>query len=159
MRRILVILFALVAFLPVFAGKKADKQTMVWKYEVDQDARKLKDGKSIQFKVWAIGKKEATIINQAPKNAVHAILFKQVGNFPPLAGTESVDEQFLNEFFRDGGEYMRFVTLSNNGAIAPGDKQKVKGGLKIGVKVIVNQTDLRKYLESKGVIRKMNSLF
>ena len=58
-----------------------------------------------------------------------------------------------------GGEYMRFVQLANNGAVAPSDKIKLQKEFKIGVKVTVNRADLRKYLEEHGIIKSMNSIF
>ena len=52
-----------------------------------------------------------------------------------------------------------FVQFANNGAIAPSDKIKLQKEYKIGVKVTVNRSDLRKYLEEHGIIKSMNSLF
>lgn len=162
MKRFLVILFSLLCFLPAFAGKKADKQTLVWRYEVQDLGKVAKDGKSVIFKVWSYDKKENIAIMQASKNAVHAVIFKQIGNYPALAGTENVEtqfEDFFKNFFANGGEYMRFVQLSNNGAIASSDKIKLKNEFKIGVRVTVNRADLRKYLEQNGILQQMNSIF
>ena len=166
MKKILLVILAIIAFLPTYAGKKAStkatEQTLVWRYEVQDIGKVAKDGKSIIFKVWSYAKKDDVAVMQASKNAVHACIFKQIGYQPALAGTASVEvthADFLRSFFADGGEYMRFVKLANNGAVAPTDKIKLKNEYKVGVVVTVNRTDLRKYLEEKGVLQSMNSIF
>lgn len=55
---------------------------------------------------------------------------------------------------------MRFVTLTNNGAIAAGDIMKVgKKEYKVGVVVTVQYNDLRKYLEEKGIVKRLDAGF
>ena len=160
--RLIACALMLIAFLPANAGKKADKETLVWRYEVQDLNIVAKNGKDVIFKIWSYSKKENTALMQAGKNAVHAVIFKQIGYNPALVGTESVEleyEAFFRSFFADGGEYMRFVQFANNGAIAPNDKIKLQKEYKIGVKVTVNRSDLRKYLEEHGIIKSMNSLF
>jgi len=162
MKKTLVLLLSIISFLPVFAGKKVDKETLVWRYEVQDLNKVAKNGKDVIFKIWSYAKKENTATMQAGKNAVHAVIFKQIGYNPALAGTESVEteyEEFFKNFFADGGEYMRFVQLANNGAIAPTDKIKLEKEYKIGVIVTVNRADLRKYLEEKGILQSMKSIF
>ena len=89
MKKIVLVILAILAFLPTFAGKKASKkateQTLVWRYEVQDIGKVAKDGKSIIFKVWSYAKKDNVAIMQASKNAVHACIFKQIGYYPPLA--------------------------------------------------------------------------
>lgn len=167
MKKMLLLLITIIVFLPLYAGKKADskkatKETLVWRYEVQDINKVAKDKKSVIFKVWSYAKKDHIALMQAGKNAVHACIFKQIGYNPPLTGTESIEEEhkdFFKDFFKDGGEYMRFVQLANNGAIAPTDRIKLKNEFKIGVIVSVNRADLRKYLEEKGILKSMNSIF
>ena len=167
MKKYLLIFLSIIAFLPTFAGKKADsrkatKETLVWRYEVQDINKVAKDKKSVIFKIWSYAKKDNVALMQAGKNAVHACIFKQIGYYPALVGTESIEteyKEFFKAFFADGGEYMRFVQLANNGAIAPSDRIKLKQEFKVGVIVTVNRVDLRKYLEQKGIIQAMNSMF
>lgn len=162
MKRILVAILSLMILLPAFAGKKADKETETWRYEVQALGITAKNGKDVIFKVWSYGKKSNTAIMQASKNAVHAVIFKQIGYNPALIASASLSadqEEFFKLFFQDGGEYMRFVTLANNGAVAPADNIKLDKEYKVGVKVTVNRADLRKYLEEHGIIESMNSIF
>ncbi len=162
MKRFLITFLSLIILLPVFASKKADKETLQWRYEVQDLNITAKDGKSVIFKIWSYGKKENVALMQASKNAVHAVMFKQIGYNPGLMGTQALtadQEKFIKDFFQDGGEYMRFVQLANNGAVAPTDKIKLKKEYKIGIKVTVNRADLRKYLEEQKLIQAMNAIF
>lgn len=162
MKRLSLILLSMLFLLPAFAGKKDDKATLSWKYEVQDLGVVAKDGRSVIFKIWSYGKNEKKATLQAGKNAVHAVMFKQIGYNPALAGTSSIETEyasFMKTFFADGGEYMRFVTFANNGAIAAGDKVKVGNEMKVGMRVTVDRASLRQYLEEKGVLKSMNSMF
>lgn len=167
MKKYLILFLSIIAFLPTYAGKKANskkatKETLGWRYEVQDINKVAKDKKVVIFKVWSYAKKDNVALMQAGKNAVHACIFKQIGYYPPLVGAESIENEhneFFKKFFADGGEYMRFVQLANNGAVAPTDKIKLKNEFKIGVVVTVNRTDLRKYLEQQGILQAMNSIF
>ncbi len=162
MKKVLFAALAAMFILPAFANKKMDKETMTWRYEVQDLGKVAKDGKSDIFKIWTYAKKDNQALNQAGKNAVHAVIFKQIGYKPALAGTSNLEIDHadeLKEFFKDGGEYRRFVQFINNGAVAPADKIQLKKEWKIGVTVSVNRADLRKYLEQKGWLQSLNSLF
>lgn len=164
MKNIFVILLSLAIIVPLSSysqKKKANKDTEQWRYETEDLGVTGQQGTCV-FKVWTYSKKENIAITQASKNAVHAALFKGYGNNKPLIRDASImesREDFFDEFFKDGGDYQRFVQLSNNGAISAGDRISVGKEYKIGVKVIVRKDDLRKYLEEKGIIRAMNSMF
>ena len=162
MRRFLFVLLAGLLTIPVFSSKKTDKEMILWEYEVQDLGQVSKDGKSVIFKIWTYSKKPSITMTQASKNAVHAVIFKQIGYNPALATTPDLEfshKDFFDEFFKDGGAYRLYVQFANNGAIAPGDNIKMEKGYKIGIKVFVNRADLRKYLEDKGVIKSMNSMF
>ena len=164
MKNIFVILLAIIIIVPISAfsqKNKANKETEQWRYETEDLGVIGQQGTSV-FKVWTYSKKETIAITQASKNAVHAILFKGYGSNKPLVRDASImesREDFFKDFFRDGGDFQRFVQLSNNGAISAGDRVKVGKEYKIGLKVIVRKDDLRKYLEEKGIIKAMNSMF
>ena len=69
---------------------------------------------------------------------------------------EEANKDFFDDFFRDGGDYMRFVVLSNSGMA---DVIKYGKEYKVGLTVTVNTPALRKYLEQKGVIAALNKGF
>jgi|TARA_B110000483_G_scaffold189133_1_gene224312 hypothetical protein len=148
--------------------KKADKQTVAWRYELEAVQTGTKG--TYQIKVWSYSKNVETAIEQAKKNAVHGIIFKgfpnkgRVQGQKPLARNASLyeeKEEFFQEFFKTaGGDYMKFISLANNGQIAAGDRIKIsKKEYKIGVIISVNVAELRKHLESKNIIKGLSGGF
>jgi hypothetical protein len=146
--------------------KKADKETAAWRYEIEAVGTGTQG--TYQIKVWSYSKKPETAIEQAKKNAVHGIIFKgfpdkdRVKGQKALAQSPNLEqekEDFFKDFFADGGKYHKFVTLTNNGAIAPGDRINMGKEYKIGVVVSVNVSALRKDLEDAGIIKGLGSGF
>lgn len=150
------------------AEKAADYDTSIWRYEVSQLSL-AKQG-TAQLAVWSYSKTPSVAAAQACKNAVHAIIYKGVpagGNgssaiapFVDIVNISAESKSFLNNFFRDGGEYMGYVSVSGNGIAGQTSVMKVsKTEYKVGTTVIVNTTLLRQALEKAGVIRGLNSAF
>jgi hypothetical protein len=148
------------------AGKKADKDTRRWRYEIEA----VSEGKEGTYvvKVWSYSKKPKVAVEQAKKNAIHGVIFQgvigsgRVSGQPPLTSDPGVEMQhsdFFNVFFKDGGEYMKYVSMSNDGSVSPGDRQKVDKEYKIGVLVSVRKDLLRRDLEKAGVIKGLSSGF
>ncbi len=147
--------------------KKADKDTESWRYEIEA----VKEGtmNTYLIKVWSYSNYPEVAIEQAKKNAVHGIIFRGISGAagvqskPPLTSDTNLEQEkasFFEAFFSEGGKYMKFVNLSNDGAVAAGDRLKIdKNTYKIGVLVSVNVGTLRKDLEEAGIIRKLNSGF
>lgn len=170
-RIILILLICLIPLASDAAGKrakkKADADTAGWNYEIDQ----VTTGKqgSVIVKVWSVSKKPHVAAEQSKKNAVHGVVFKglaPVDRTPgrsPIVRDAAVYHQkadFFSGFFADGGDYMRFVTLTNNGALDAGDVLKVsKKEYKVGVTVTVNYDELRRYMEQNGIVRKLSDGF
>lgn len=150
------------------ARKKADKETVQWRYEIDCQGTGVQ-GKYL-IKVWSYSKKPDVAIEQAKKNAVHGIIFKGFAGGgqgcttqKPLARNPNLEqekEQYFKDFFADGGKYMKFVSTSNDGAVGAGDRLKVsKKEYKVGVIVTVQKDALRKDLEAAGIIKGLSSGF
>ena len=148
------------------AERKADKETFEWRYEIEVVNTGASGTK--QVKVWTYSKKADVAIEQAKKNAVHGILFKGMPNNGAVTGekpiikdpnVESSQKEFFDDFFQDGGKYAKYVTLVNNGAIAPGDRMKIGKEYKIGVVVSINSDALRKDLEAAGIIKALTNGF
>lgn len=150
---------------------KADHDTFTWQYEVEPAVGQGSQGSAI-IKVWTYSKDNNTAISQAQKNAVHAILFKgysgstdgsRIKGQKPLIEDPNAwkaNEEFFKDFFKDGGRYMNYVSMTGNGAIQPGDRIKVGKQYKIGVVVIVQKDRLRKDLEKEGIIKALgNNIF
>jgi len=164
----LILFFASPITLLAQAQKKANKATDEWRYEVQCMGIGV-DGTKL-VKVWSYSKKPTIAITQAKKNAVHAMVFQGfAGNSSvgcptqkPLTNNPALEEQqerFFAEFFAEGGKYMKFVAVSGDGSINPEDRIKVGKEYKIGVLVSVMYDQLRKDLESAGIIKGLSSGF
>lgn len=146
--------------------RKANKETAAFRYEVQCFGTGIEGTYSL--KVYSYSKKPAVAKEQCKKNAIHGIIFKGVApgprcrqQQPALAGKDAIglydkNRAFFDDFFSDGGSYMQFVSISNDGNILPGDIIKVsRKEYKVGLIVSVQKEALRKYLEDNGIIKKL----
>ncbi|MFZ4678991.1 MAG: hypothetical protein ACOYLP_02370 [Flavobacterium sp.] len=169
MKQLLIILLAVVTF-PFIgnaqARKKADKDTNNWRYEIEAVQQGVAG--TYLIKVWSYSKKPDVAIEQAKKNAVHGIIFRgyagkdRVPGQSPLTNNPNLQDEkadFFDAFFADGGKYMKFVSLTNDGAVAAEDRMKVGKEYKIGVLISVRKEDLRKDLENAGIIKGLSAGF
>ncbi len=114
------------------------------------------------IKVFSYAKNQKKAIEIGKKNAVHAILFKGVpgsnGNYTKPAMVKPQDKtankEFFDEFFKSG-QYLQFVSVSNDGAIDPEDMLRVGGEYKIGIIYSVSKDNLRKYLTDNNIIKSL----
>lgn len=167
-----ILLFALMLIVPAVGFsqkkkiKKANEDTAQWRYEIE--ALEVGTQGTCLVKVWSYSKKPEVASSQSRKNAVHGVIFKGIpakdripGKKPLVqnASAEAEHADFFKNFFADGGAFMRFVTLTNNGAIEAGDVMKIGKEYKVGVNVTVNYSELRKAMEDAGVIKKLGAGF
>ena len=147
-------------------NKKADKDTRNWVYEIEPVGVGTQG--SYLIKVWSYSKKPIVALEQAKKNAVHGIIFKGftgiqgVPGQRPLTNNPNLEveqAEFFKNFFAEGGKYMKFVNITNDGSVAAEDRLKIGKEYKIGVVVSVNVAGLRKDLEDAGMVRGLNSGF
>ena len=140
--------------------KKANKDTKIWRYELE--AVQQGTAGTYLIKVWSYSKKPDIAIEQAKKNAVHGIIFKgysgvgAVQGQHPLTNNPNLEQEkaeYFDAFFADGGKYMKFVSTSNDGSVAAEDRMKVGKEYKVGVVLSVNVAELRKDLEAAGIIK------
>lgn len=148
------------------SNKKADKDTAAWRYEIEAVQTGVQG--TYLIKVWSYSKKPEVAIDQAKKNAVHGIIYRgfagtsTVPGKLPLANNVNLEEEksdFFTPFFSEGGKYLKFVSLTNDGAVEAGDRMKVGKEFKIGVVVAVNVSELRKDLENAGIIKSLSNGF
>ena len=128
MKQVVFTLLAVVAFAfnaNAQAKKKADKDTKNWRYEIEAIQQGVAG--TYLIKVWSYSKKPDVAIDQAKKNAVHGIIFRgyagtdRVPGQSPLTNNPNIEEEkadFFDAFFADGGKYMKFVSVTNDGAVA-----------------------------------------
>ena len=148
------------------ARKKANKDTKNWRYEIEGVGQGSMG--TYLVKSWQYSKKPRIALEQSKKNAVHGIIFKGypsskgVIGQPPLARNPILDEQqkvFFDNFFANNGQYMKYVNLTADGTILPGDRIKIGREYKIGVVVSVRVAALRKDLEQAGIIKGLSNGF
>jgi hypothetical protein len=148
--------------------KNADKDTGNWRYEIECAGIGVQG--TYLIKVWSYSKNPDIAIEQSKKNAVHGIIFKGFNggkqgciSQKPLArkiNLENEKKSFFKNFFSDGGDYLKFVSLSSDGSVAANDRLKVsKKEYKIGVVVSINKDELRKSLETAGVLKSLSNGF
>ena len=159
-----VLIFSNISFAQT--NKKANNDTDAWRYEIE--AVQTGTQGTYLIKVWSYSKKPNIAIEQAKKNAVHGIIFR---GFTGIAGVpgqkaltnnvnlEEEKEDFFKPFFADGGKYMKFVSTSNDGAVAAEDRMKIGKEYKGGVIVTVNVDALRKDLQDAGIIKVLGAGF
>jgi len=149
------------------AKKKAMRDMEAFRYEIECLGTGVEG--TYLIKVWTYSKKPKVAIEQSKKNAVHGVIFKGFAgggrgciSQKPLASSPEVEDEhseFFDKFFADGGDYMKYVSLSNDGSIDSEDRLKVGKEYKIGVVVSVMKDQLRKDLEKAGIIKALDAGF
>jgi hypothetical protein len=161
---VLFLAFTLVSNAQLNKKKAANKDTENWRYEIECVGIGKPGTKVI--KVWSYSKKATIAINQAKKNAVHGIIFQGYSgggqgctSQKPLANDPAIEQQkaeFFENFFAEGGKYMKFVSSSGDSTPTP---MKVGKEWKVGVVVTVMSDNLRKDLEAAGIVKGLSSGF
>ncbi|MEM9896549.1 MAG: hypothetical protein AAF789_09290, partial [Bacteroidota bacterium] len=140
----------MMAMAPLLAQKRAIKRATEdmknWKYEIEC----VGTGKPGTYlvKVWSYSTKPVVALNQGKKNAIHAIIFKGFSgggrgctSQKPLTQNTNLafeNEEFFDDFFDEGGPYLRFVNQTTDTSLTPvklGTKKK--DGYKVPIVVNV----------------------
>jgi len=147
-------------------SQKKKNPAAFYNYEVECLGTGI-DGTQL-IKVWGYGKKPNDAVEQAKKNAVHAVMFKGILTGKPGCmmrplitdpGAEQQHQDYFDAFFKSNGKYMNFVNVSSDGSIDPKDRLKVGGQYKVAVIVSVSHAALRKELEAASVIKPLGTGF
>ena len=148
--------------------RKANEDTMNWKYEIECMGVGVEG--TYLIKVWSYSKKTKEAMAQAKKNAIHGVIFKGfLGGVDgctsqkPLARNSNLFNErkdYFESFFEDNGKFLQFINATNDGSVPVQDVLKIKKRYyKVGVIVSVNKDQLRKELEKAGIIRGLSSGF
>jgi hypothetical protein len=116
---------------------------------------------TVTIRAWGSGADKAKAIEQAKKNAVYDVIFKDFANgnsyeYKALVTEVNARERYqtyFDRFFSDGGEYLYFVKESSNQ-----DKSRINSKSdsreNFSVVVDVNRNALRQQLVADGVLAK-----
>ena len=143
------------------ASTKSIQKTDAGKFQYELEGVGNATQGAYLVKVWTYSPTKHANIEECKKNAVHGVIFKgyaasgQVRAQQPLvreAGAQMTHADYFNQFFADGGEYNRYVTVTQ------GSQEVLRVGktYKIGLVVSVSKDQLRKALESAGVVKPLN---
>ena len=116
---------------------------------------------SLTVRAWGDGNSKKDAIEQAAKQAVYDVLFKNniTGTTGTLAKPVVVEanarekyENYFNTFFKDGGEYRRYITLQDE---KENSKQKMENRYvyRYCVTLRVLRSDLKARLQKDGIIK------
>jgi hypothetical protein len=111
---------------------------------------------SVTVRSWGKGRNRIDAIEQAKKEAVRTILFKNMQNnnqpgcdqMIPLLNSENylqTHSSFFNDFFKDGGIYLQFISNKDESIISKKRKSS-DNEVTFGVVIRVKRSDLREYL-------------
>ena len=145
---------------------KAPTQTNAYfRYEPECLGVEL-DG-SQTLRVWGVGKNKADAVEQAKKDAVRAVCFKGIRgglsgcNTRPViyeVNAEEKYEDYFNAFFKDHGEYSRYVSMKDEKRIdlfkKDKEKENSKHFVKYGITVRVLRHELKKRFENDNILPK-----
>ena len=120
----------------------------------------------IRVKAWGYGRNTDEAVEQAKRNAVQDVLFKgvkagQAGcpSNPIVPGGIDKAPDYFREFFKDGGDYLRYISLSGDGSIRAEDRIRVGRLYKIGVFVVVDHRRLRQRMQDDGLAPRLTDGF
>lgn len=158
-----ILFFSFLSILVFGCGrKKIDIYTNVWRYSLESTFTSKSGSKA--FKIWSYSPNVAYGLELAKRNAVHGVIFKGIQGSPDRrvegqmallrsGSAESQNQAYFNDFFANGGPYLKFVSQASDDA--PEIVRVSKKEYKIGIVVVVNSELLRKQLEEDGIIRKL----
>ena len=113
------------------------------------------------LRVWALGRNKTDAIEQAKKNAVREVIFKGIRNgssecnIRPLMYEVNGEEKYqyyFNTFFKDGGEYLKYVSMEDRRAFTT-RKIKTTNQVKCGLTVRVLRPELLQRLIEDKIIK------
>lgn len=135
--------------------------TASYNHEIESTGVEL-DG-SITLKTWGKGRNRADGIEQAKKEAVNAVLFtgirngKQEFQISPILNLPNIRESradYFNDFFKDSGEYLNFVSNIDKSFGKIERARGRDGEFMFGFVIRVMKSDLKNKMLNDGILSK-----
>jgi hypothetical protein len=119
---------------------------------------------SVTVKAWGNGRNYSDALEQAKKNAVYDIMFKGIteghsscSRIPlvPAGNARITHESYFNNFFRDDGEFKKFVTLQDERYSDKWhrDRQGARQSVTYGIVLRILRSDLKAKLINDGILK------
>lgn len=157
-------LFAVALALLMAGGIMAQTSTSAY-YDYEAECLGVELDGSQTVRVWGVGRNKKDAVEQAMKNALRIVLFKGIQgglkgcNMKPVVfevNAEEKYEDYFNVFFKDGGEYSKYISMKDEKRVnlfkKDKDKEKSKHFVKYGVTVRVLRAELKKRLENDNIL-------
>lgn len=169
MKKIVLITILLFSCAAILSAQSRKERKAMYNSQYNYEIQSLgvgQDGTKL-VKIWGYAKKPHDAVYEAKRNAVAAVIFRGIpaGNgaaeTPPIVGIDGYEknEDFFDDFFKAGGMYLSFVNSTTDGMPSGSDRIKMKKGYKVALSASVNYDALRKYLEEKGIAKKLDAGF
>lgn len=161
MKKFLLLGLLLCLFMPTFSGPKSKAQKDTEQFHYDIECAGNGAPGTYLVKVWSYSRNAKVAAEQGKKNAVHGVIFKGFSTnsygkgqaaLAKNPGVEIENAAYFEEFFKEGGEYQKYVSAVS------GTQEVMKVGkeYRVGIVFSVAKDDLRKALEAAGVIKGLN---
>lgn len=136
-------------------------------YNYDVECLGVELDGSQTLRIWGVGKNKKDAVEQAKKNAVRVVVFKGIQegisgcNTKPIifeVNAEEKYEDYFNIFFKDGGDYLKYVSMKDekrDGIFRKDkDKEKSQHFVKYGITVRILRSELKKRFENDNILPK-----
>ncbi len=133
-------------------------------YTYETECLGLEGDGSQTLKAYGFGNSKNDAIEQAKKNAVRDVLFK--GNFrgktecnpKPVLNEVNIQEKqeaYFNKFFTDGGEYLKYTSMSDEPIrifTRATDRKSAENGVTYGIVVLVKRSELKQKMIADNIL-------
>ena len=164
MKKFLLLVAALLVVVGADAASRKLKNSATEKFQYEIQGVNNGTQGTYLVKVWTYSKTSNVNIEVCKKNAVHGVIFKGYAatynaraqrTLIATPGAQVEHADFFENFFQDGGEYNKYITITD------GSREVVKVGkqYQIGLIVSVSKDALRKALENAGIAKALGAGF
>ena len=119
-------LYIIISFFLISISSFYSQKTIAANYNFDVRCQGKEMDGSLTLEVFGKGRNYKDALEQAKKNAVHAVIFKGIKdgsgecNSDPLllsSSPETEFETYFANFFKDGGEYLNYISCAKTAPV------------------------------------------
>lgn len=151
---------------PLLATAEVDPGKKELQFDYEASCAGIGTQGTYLVKISTYGKKVKEAKTKSKKSAVHAVLFKGISGNASCQGQKPIcnvsyeeKKEWFDKFF-ESGEYLQYVSFSNDGYVDASDMVKVsRRRYKVGVTVVIQKDALRKLMEKQGFAKSLGQGF